>query len=691
MSKSIPWLLLFSMTIWGSAQNVGDQYTAGFNGQRTGLNADMGDLTVPVNLIRSVPLPSSVQDPTVFLPFEYAGRSVFSARPGQSMVVVGDIDINGEVRYFVFGVLDPGADPACTAPDDPNCVLTVFEMPFGVVVNPSPSLAQDIVLMGDASTVMVVGLEYSPSFAQDIVLLAGASTVMAVDISTMPEATLAWTDGSLGDTNGRAPLVSGDLALYHGFSGVAAREADSGIVLWQNGTTTAAAPLAMQGERIYFLGEDSVVNALNSADGSTVWRSDPLGLPGGTSIIATEKYVFLSGSGAVGALDARDGSGPVWSVADFGLAPNPGIALAYDRLYAFQSDNAGDGSGVAEVRAYNPDCTPGCGPGSGDLLWSVTEDSPGLDHAAVANNQIWYYNSGSGRVRVRDAFSGDLLWSIERPGLRGMTLADGLVFMLVPSASTPSSVSGRGAGSSWQVEVYKPSDQLFFAQMANGLGQSTLLALSNVGDEEISGTIRFFDTNGDPLPLPVEGIVGDTAAVPFSIPALGSGKIQTQGGDVLQSGWIRVDPDCPDRCPGLRGSSLFQFSDAGAVLFEAGVRQSGPTGQGVVAIELREIPTPDGGTQLLSTGVAFANPTAVPANITLTLKDSAGDEVAQLVLLSFAPGAQLAQFIDELFPILSGDSFEGSLLIESDIPLIITALRTGGGFQLSSFEVGQAR
>ena len=684
MSRSITLLLLCSMTIWGSAQNVGDQYTAGFNGQRTGLNANMGNLSVPVKLIRSVPLPSSVQNPTVFLPFEYAGQSVFSARPGQSMVVVGEIDISGEVRYFVFGVLDPGADPACTAPDDPNCVLTVFEMPFGMV-------AQDIVLLAGASTVMDASLEYAPSFAQDIVLLAGASTVKAVDISTMPDATLAWADGSLGDTNGRSPLVSGDLALYHGRSGVVAREADSGIVLWQNSTTTAPAPLAMKGERVYFLGEDGVVNALNSASGSTVWSSLPLGLEDGTSIIASEKYVFLSGAGAVGALDARDGSGPVWSDLAPGLASNPGIALAYDRLFVFQSDNAGDGSGVAEVRAYNPDCIPACSPASGELLWSVSEDSPGLDYAAIANNQIWYYNSGSGRVRVRDAFSGDLLWSIERPGLRGLTLADGLVFMLTPTASTTSSASARQSGSNWQVEVHRPSDQLFFAQMANGLGQSTLVALSNVSNQEISGTIRFFDINGDPLPLPVEGILGDSAAIPFSIPALGSGKIQTQGGDDLQRGWIRVDPDCQDRCPGLRGSSLFQFTDAGAILFEAGVRQASPTGQGVVAVELREAPRPDGGTQLLSTGVAIANPSSESATITLTLKDSDGSDVAQLVVASFEPGAQLAQFVEELFPTEVGNDFQGSLLIQSDIPLIITALRTGGGFQLSSFEVGQAR
>ncbi|MEE8586356.1 MAG: hypothetical protein V3T83_16035, partial [Acidobacteriota bacterium] len=95
--------------------------------------------------------------------------------------------------------------------------------------------------------------------------------------------------------------------------------------------------------------------------------------------------------------------------------------------------------------------------------------------------------------------------------------------------------------------------------------------------------------------------------------------------------------------------------------------------------------------QLLSTGLAIANPAGEAATITLTLKDSNGDEVAQLVVPSFQPGAQLAQFIQELFPDQVGNSFEGSLLIQSDIPLIITALRTGGGFQLSSFEVGQAR
>ena len=666
MRKYFSLLLFCSMTIWGSAQNVGDLYTAGFDPQRTGLNPNMGNLTVPIKLIRAVPLPASVQDPRTLLPFENAFTSVFSPRPGQSVVVLGDIDSTGEVRYYIFGILLPGMCPVFPPPDNPSCLLTIFDMTFG----PSASL------------------DYFPSYTQDIVLMGGASTVKAVDIATMPNASLVWSDGSLGDTDGRDPLVTNNLALYHGSSKVVAREADSGIVLWEAATSTAAAPLAMEGERVYFLGADGVVNALNSADGSPIWASPPLGLGDGSSIIPTEKYVFLSGAGVVGALDARDGSGPVWSASAPGLATNPGIALAYDQLFVFQADN---GSGLAEVQSYDPDL--------GTLLWSVTENSPGLDYAALANNQIWYYNSGSGRVRVRDAFTGDLLWSIHRPGLRVLALSDDLVLFLTPLPAPSPSL--RGPASSWQVEVLKPSDQLFFAQLANGDGQSTLIALSNIGNQEILGTVNFFDNNGDPLPLPVQGVVGNTASVPFSAPALGSTFIETLGGNMLQSGWIRVDPACEGtpgmpgfnplaRCPDLRGSSLFQFTDAGAVLFEAGVQQSGPTGQAVIAVQVKEGSTPQGGIQLLSTAVAFANPADQAANITLTLKDSDGMDVASLTLPPFAAGEQLASFIEGLFPVV-GTDFQGSLLIQSDIPLIITALRTGGGFQLSSFEVGQAR
>lgn len=678
MRKYFSLLLFCSMAVWGSAQNVGDLYTASFDGQRTGLNSNMGNLTVPIKVIRAVPLPAAVVNPQTILPFENTGTSVISPRPGQSVVVLGDITAAGNAHYFIFGVLTPGSDPMCPPPDSPGCVVTIFDMDLG------PSNV----------------LDYVPSYAEDIVLLGGAATsaIKAVNIASMPDATLAWSDPDVGETVGRDPFVSGNLALYHGSGKVAAREADSGIVLWEVSATAAEAPLAMQGERVYYLGLDGAVNALNSADGSTVWTSPVLGLGDGSSIISTEKYIFLSGEGTVGALDARDGSGPVWSVALPGtLATNPGIALAYGQLFVFQSDN---GSGRAEIRSYNPDCNPGCGPGTGQLLWTATDDSPGLDYAAVANNQIWYYNSGSGRVRVRDAFTGDLLWSISRPGLRSLALSDELVLFVTPIAAG-AGASARGAASSWQVEVLKPSDQLFFAQMANGEGQSTLIALSNIGNSEIPGTVNFFDNDGNPLALPVDGVVGDTDTVPFSVSPQGSVFIQTLGGDMLQSGWISVTPACEGtpgmpgfnpfaRCPDLRGSSLFQFSDAGAVLFEAGVRQSPPTGQAVIAAQLAEVPTPQGGTQVLSTGVAIANPADETANITLTLTDSSGTEVG-VTDLPLAPGEHLARFIEELFPDDVGDSFQGTLLVESDMPVIITALRTGGGFQLSSFEVGQSQ
>ncbi len=56
-----------------------------------------------------------------------------------------------------------------------------------------------------------------------------------------------------------------------------------------------------------------------------------------------------------------------------------------------------------------------------------------------------------------------------------------------------------------QVDVYGMGYRLYFAQIADGAGQSTLLTANNLTGKEIAGSIFFFDPSGDPLSLPVGG------------------------------------------------------------------------------------------------------------------------------------------------------------------------------------------
>ena len=73
----------------------------------------------------------------------------------------------------------------------------------------------------------------------------------------------------------------------------------------------------------------------------------------------------------------------------------------------------------------------------------------------------------------------------------------------------------------------------------------------------------------------------------------------------------------------------------------------------------------------------------------MRLLNQAGTEFSDKDIF-LAAGAQIAQFLQELFPVEVGDDFQGTVVISSDIPVVVTALRTQSGLQMSSIPVGQA-
>lgn len=615
------------------AQNVGDQVTAGYNNQRTYVNEQMGEFKPPLTLQQTLPL-MGVLDARSFLPFG-------------DFLAVGEIQQASTVRFHLFEI-----------------------------VNNQAQLRGNTTFQG-SSTV----LDYTPSYSQDIVLFGGpsTSTVKAIRVSTF---TQLWQDVSVGGTTRRYPVLTGNLALYHGRDKLVAARADTGITLWEFPTTTAEAPLAMLGNRLYMA--DSADNILafnlaaNAAAGTAVpvWTAPGTG-GDGASLIATEDKLFVSSPsvGAFGALDARTGS-VIWAQTVAGLSESPGIALTEDRFLVMLADPDQDGS-RAEIRAYEPDSA---GPG-GDLLWSVDESASGIDFAFVANNVLYYYNSGSQRIRARDVFTGTLLWSKTQAGVRGLSASEGRLYVLLGTS----------------VEVYGSPNRIFFALMADGAdpnqnAQSTLLSLTNLDDQAAQVTVSFFDQEGDPLVVPVDGS-GDVATVQRVIPAKSSIRVQTLSGDELLVGWIQVDSNRR-----LRGSSIFQFRNGGQILAEAGVAESNTTGEANVLYILEQGP----GTQsFFSTGVAFANPLGdEDADIQLSLLDQDGDPVAGVVnpgtvTLTVPAGGQRNAFIEELFMALFDEleitEFEGTVRVNSDVPISIIALRTQGGIQFSSYPAGQVR
>ena len=590
-------------------QNVGDQYTAGYNNARTYLNSDMGDFKPPLELFHTVQL-----------------TEVSNAK---SLLVTEDSLLVGEAgtptqyhRYNLAGARE---------------WVTAFTL-------------------GDDE------LSYVPAYADGVVLLGGpaTTTVKGVLLSTGVE---LWEDTSVGSTTGRFPIVTDNLALFHGQSRLVARNAMDGTLFWQWDVTTARAPVTTFGERAYVLRSGGTLYALNLMTGAEVWSTPGVGSDH-SNIIATEKYVFVNerDTATVSALNAQTGA-ILWQTTESGFqgtlatfSHTPAIALAYGKLFVFLSDN---GRGRGAIRVYDPN--------TGDPLGEISESSPGIDYGLIANNVIYYYHMPTDRIRARDALTGALIWSINRPGVESLVAANGFLFVLFEDT----------------IEVYSAAQTLFFALVADGAdpatgSQTTLFTLVNTSDETAMGKLFFIGRDGSPLELPIEDFAGDTSEISFSIPPRASIKVQTLGGPVIQTGWARAESDQP-----IRGSAIFQFSQGGDILFEAGIGDSVPTA------EANTFAARIGGPPGFNTGVAIAAPLDETARVGVRLLNQAGTEVSDKDIF-LAAGAQIAQFLQELFPAEVGDDFQGTVVISSDIPVVVTALRTQSGLQMSSIPVGQA-
>ena len=488
---------------------------------------------------------------------------------------------------------------------------------------------------------------FVPAFSRSLVILGGESTTSVKAVS-VADGSVLWSDVA-GDTNGRFPAVTDNYAIYAGSNKIEARTLD-GTVFWQQAVTTAASAIAVRDDSLYFLTQDRALWAINLATKTPKWGPLSNVASDGASLIATEKYVFVNdpANGIVGAITAATGE-LVWSHTDLEgtFATQPALALAYGHLYVFRSD---DGNGDAAVSVYDAN--------TGEPLWTVTEPGAGLSDAFIADNTLYYYHA-SEQIRARDAATGALLWSIAKSDVRALSGAKRQLFVLLDD----------------EIEIYVPMNEIFMPQLANGSGQTTLIMLANTGSQPVESTVIFYDEDGNPVSVPLR-TYGTKSELDVTVAPNSSLGIQTQdkGGDLIV-GWVRVVSD-----GSLRGTTDFQFTEDLEIVREAGVADALPIGSANVFISV------GGG---FNAGVAVANPTEQDANLTFRLMTSSGVELASKTN-PLVSGGHVAKFVSELFSDEVGTAFEGTLVIESTIPVAITAIRTKGGIQISSYPVGQA-
>ena len=633
--------IVIPILVWAG----GSHTTAGYTHSRTYLHSQAGDLRPPLSMKGSIPLPGVGS----------AESLIVYNLDGSQKLLVGE---NGSAIYTQIDGATGTMDWQNTIGGDPEA-----------------------------------DLNYVPAYAHGIVILGGpvTTTVRGVHTGTgqTPGGTL-WEDESVGSARGRYPVNTADVAFYAGEHAVVAvdpmfgpsdlstpvgqREFSSAPstavagTFWRLATTTAEAPLSVYGERLYYQDLAGNLNSVSTRDGSAIWTV-PVGGSPNPNIIATEDYVFVNSnsSGTVGAQDTETGA-LIWGALPGTLSETPAMALAYDNLYLFTSP--GGGAGPAPAGDGSSGGVTALNASDGSMVWSAEDPGTGIDYGLIANNLVWYYNQDMGHIRVRDAFSGALVDSIQKAGVRGLSAAEEELFVLLENS----------------VDVYEIAYRIYFAQVADGSGQNTLVTANNSTDVEVTGSVFFFDSSGNPMSLPVDG--DSLSEVPLVVPAHSAAAIQTDGtsGTPL-AGYAVVVSDGP-----LSGSSIFTFSDEmGEIVSEAGVASSSSTGMANIYVEVRPAAgmasTVTGLASALNTGVAVVNTAGVQNTVNYTLLDGDGVEAGAVALVMEA-GAHAAQFVDQIFPDETAGGFAGTLVISSDLPFTVTGLRTLSGIQLSSYSTG---
>lgn len=209
-----------------------------------------------------------------------------------------------------------------------------------------------------------------------------------------------------------------------------------------------------------------------------------------------------------------------------------------------------------------------------------------------------------------------------------------------------------------------PGNTLIFSQIVDGGGAPTEILLFNPSSSTPgTGSISFFDDNGNPLSLDFGPGFGVQNSISYSMPPNGMAKFATTGAGALRVGYAVVA-----RSGGLLpvGSGIFSIVSAFGLASQAGVPNARPTTYARLFVEVASSPLSR------NTGIAVVNRNGVTAFVNLTLNGLDGTiRTGQIVL---APNAHKAQFISELFPGLPS-GFQGVLSMSSNVAIAALTLR----------------
>jgi len=208
---------------------------------------------------------------------------------------------------------------------------------------------------------------------------------------------------------------------------------------------------------------------------------------------------------------------------------------------------------------------------------------------------------------------------------------------------------------------------LVFPQIANGaVGQGafyTIVILINQTAAPAFAQVRFLKANGTPFPV---NLVNEGNGSQFNVTVSPGGSVylRTDGSGPLEVGYAQVSSTGP-----IGGTIMFGWrSGSGAMITEAGVGAADSKTDFCVPVIYNR--------NVSSTGVAIANPSESAVQLTVRLKDAAGN-TAGTATLDLAAGQQKSAYVHEaaLFPSLASQAnFLGTLHI-SGPKVAVTAVK----------------
>jgi hypothetical protein len=207
-------------------------------------------------------------------------------------------------------------------------------------------------------------------------------------------------------------------------------------------------------------------------------------------------------------------------------------------------------------------------------------------------------------------------------------------------------------------------DVYYLPQIANGGDGGryiTTIVLCNNSGAAVEATLDISDDIGDPLIITIDGKSGSQFAI--QLPAGSTRLLETDGKGSLVAGVAKVSSTAE-----IGVSEILTVYDADGIhSTETGVSSVKPLSRFVLPVDTRDS---------FNTALAFLNTGDKDAAVTLTLRDSGGQQSGTPVNLTLRAHGHIARYVygsGQLFP--SAGNFTGSMLVESTEPLASMAMR----------------